>query len=92
MPWLEGYTLRGRDAQQLRHEQQLKRGSLPPGLTVAAPAITQTPSAVTTMVSKCEVSGSYDDIRPKKRVVGNIMKLKRLGVRTVLVFLWILFD
>lgn len=83
MPWLEGYTLQGRDAQQLRHEQQLKQGSLPPGLTVAAPTITRTPPVATTTVSKCKVSDGYDDVRPKKRVIVDIVKLKPLDVRTV---------
>ena len=58
MPWLEGYTLGGRDAQQLQN-RQLKQGLLPPGL------------------------GSYDDVRPKKRVVADVVKLKRLDVCTV---------
>jgi len=80
VPWLEGYTLRGREAQQLRHQQQLKQGLLPPGLTIAAPAITQTPPAVTTTVSKCGFSGDYDDVRPKKRVIVDVVKLKRLDI------------
>jgi hypothetical protein len=82
VPWLEGYTLRGRDAQQLRHQQQPKQGLLPPGLSIAAPAIAQTPPAVTTTVSKCGFSGGYDDARPKKRVIVDVVKLKRLDVCT----------
>jgi hypothetical protein len=77
VPWLEGYTLRGRDA-QLRQRQHLKQGLLPPGLTVAAPTIAQTPPAVT--VSKCRFSGAYDDVRPKNRVMVDVVKLKRLDV------------
>jgi hypothetical protein len=87
VPWLEGYTLREPDAQQLRHQQQLKQGLLPPGLTVAAPVIAQRPPAVTTTVSKREFSGGYDDVRPKKRVVVDVVKLKRLHVCTVLALL-----
>lgn len=84
VPWLEGYTVRGRDAQLLQHQQQLKRGLLPSGLTVAAPTIAQTPPAVTTTtVSKCGFSGGYDDVRPKKRVIVDVVKLKRLDVCTV---------
>jgi hypothetical protein len=83
VPWLEGYTLRGRDVQQQRHQQQLKQGLLPPGLTIAAPAINQTPPAVTTTVSECGFSGDYDDVRPKKRVIVDVVKLKRLDVCTV---------
>ena len=86
MPWLEGYTLRGRDAQQQRQRQQLKTGLLPPGLTVAAPAIAQTPPVATTTVSKCGLPGGYDDARPKKSVIVRVVKLKRLDVCTVLVF------
>jgi hypothetical protein len=69
VPWLEGYTVQGRDAQQLWHRQQLKQGLPPPGLTIAAPA-------VTARVSKCGFSGGYGDVRPKERVV----KLRRLDV------------
>lgn len=87
MPWLEGYTLREPGAQQLRRQQQLKQGLLPPGLTVAAPVIAQRPPAVTTTVSKREFSGGYDDVRPKKRVVVDVVKLKRLHVCTVLALL-----
>jgi hypothetical protein len=79
--------VQGRDAQLLRHQQQLKQGLLPPGLTVAASAVAQAPPAVsTTTVSKCEFSGGYDDVRPKKRVVADVVKSKRLDVCTVLVF------
>jgi hypothetical protein len=80
VPWLEGYTVQGRDAQQLWHQQQVKQGLLPPGLTIAAPAIAQTPPAVNTMASKCGISGGYDDVRPKKRVVVDVVKLMRLDV------------
>ena len=83
MPWLEGYTLQGRDAQQLWHQQQLKQGLLPPGLAIVAPAIAQTPPAVTTTVSKCGFSGGYDEVRPKKSVIVDIVKLKHLDVCTV---------
>lgn len=82
MPWLEGYTLRGRDAQQLRHQQQLKQGLLAAGHTIAASPIAQTPPAVTTMVSRCGFSGVYDDVRPKKARV-DVVKAKGLDVRTV---------
>jgi hypothetical protein len=83
VPWLEGYTLRGRDTQQLRHQQQLREGLLPPGLSVAAPAIPQTPPAVTTTVPKRGFSGDYEDVRPKKRVIVDVVKLKRLDVCAV---------
>ena len=83
MPWLEGYTLRGRDAQQLRHQQELKQGLLAAGHTIAASAIAQTPPGVTTMASRCGFSGVYDDVRPKKRARVDVVKLKRLDVRTV---------
>jgi hypothetical protein len=83
VPWLEGYILRGRDAQQLQHQQQLKQALLPPGLTIAAPAIAQTPPVVTNTVSKCGFSGGYDDVRRKKRVIVDALKLKRLDVCTV---------
>lgn len=86
MPWLEGCTLRGRDAQQLRHQQQLKQGLLPPGLTVAAPEITQTPPAVTATVPKCGFSGDYDNVRPKKRAIVGVVKFKSLDVCAVQVF------
>jgi hypothetical protein len=59
VPWLEGYTVQGRDAQQLWHQQRLKQGLPPPGL------------------------GGYDDVRPEKRVIVDVVKLKRLDVRTV---------
>jgi hypothetical protein len=75
VPWLEGYKLQGRDAQQLWHQQQLKRAQLSPGLTIVAPAIAQTPPAV--------ISGGYEDVRPKKRVAIAVVKLKRLNVCTV---------
>jgi len=88
VPWLEGYTVRRRDTQQLPHQQKLKEGLLPPGLSVAAPAIAQTSPAVTTTVSKCGFSGSYDDVRPKKRVVVDVVKLKRLDVCTVSPLPW----
>jgi hypothetical protein len=80
VPWLEGYTLRGHDAQQQLHQQQLKQGLLPPGLTIAAPAIAQTLPAVTTTVTKCGFSGGYDDVPPKKRVIVDVVKHKRLDV------------
>jgi hypothetical protein len=82
VPWLEGYKLGERDAQQLRH-QQLKQGLLPPDLIIGAPAISQTPPVATTSVSECGFSGAYDDVRPKKRVIVNGVKLKRLEVCTV---------
>jgi hypothetical protein len=75
VPWLEGYTVQGRDAQQLWHQQQLKQGLLSPGLTTAARAIAQTPPAVTTSVSKYGFSGDHDDVRPI-----DVVKLKRLDV------------
>jgi hypothetical protein len=80
VPWLEGYTLRGRDAQQLRHQHQLKQRLLPPGLNVAAQAIAQTPPVVTTTDPKRGFSGDYGDVRPKKRVIVDVVKLKRLDV------------
>ena len=76
MPWLEGYKPQGRDAQQLWHKQQ-KRAELPPGLTIAAPVISQALPAVTTTVSKCGFSG---DVRPKRRAIVDVVKHKRLDV------------
>jgi hypothetical protein len=80
VPWLEGYAQQGHDAQQ---QQQLRQGLIPPGLTDARPAIAQTPRAVATTASECRFTGDYDDIRPKKRVIVDVVKLKRLDVRTV---------
>ncbi len=83
MPWLEGCTPQGRDSQhQWRQQQQLRKELLPPGLTIPAP-VAQTPPANANTVSKCGVSRGYDDVRPKKRVIVDVMKLKRLDVRTV---------
>ncbi|KAF8476711.1 hypothetical protein DFH94DRAFT_103683 [Russula ochroleuca] len=81
VPWLEGYTLRGRGAQQLRQrQQQLQKEFLPLDLTVAARAPAQTPPAVATTVSKCGFVGSSDDVRPKKRMTVDVVKFKRLDV------------
>jgi hypothetical protein len=92
VPWLEGYTLQRRDAQQLRHQQQLKQGLLPPGLFIPSPGTAQTPPVVTTSVSECGFSGGYDDVRPKKKVIVYVVKPKRLEVCTVWVFSPLLFD
>jgi len=84
VPWLEGYAQQGHDAQQLRQQQQQQRqGLVPPGLTIAKSAIVQTPRAVATTVSECRFTGDYDGIRPKKRVIVDVVKLKRLDVRTI---------
>ena len=86
MPWLEGYALRGCGVQQLPQRQQQKQVQqelLPLDLTIAKPALAQTPPAVATVVSKCGVVGGSDDVRPKKRMAVNVVKSKRLDVSTV---------
>lgn len=73
MPWLEGYTLRGRGAQQLRQQQrQIQQELLPLDLTIAAPALAQTPPAAAPTVLSS---------RPKKRMTVDAVKYKRLDVR-----------
>jgi hypothetical protein len=69
VPWLEGYTLQGRGAQQLRQRQrQIQQELLPLDLTIAAPAATPSVS-------------SSNNVRSKKRMSVDVVKFRRLDVR-----------
>jgi len=84
VPWLEGYTLRERGAQQLRQRQQRpQQALLPLDITITAPALAQTPLVVATTDSKCGFAGGSDSVRPKKRMAVDVVKFKRLDVRAV---------
>jgi hypothetical protein len=98
VPWHEGYALLGRGAQQQRQKQHqhqpLQQHAIPPSF----PIVVAPPAVVATAVSKCgfargsegeddEDSNNDDDEvvdhrRKKKTTTVDVVKIKRLDVRT----------
>jgi len=89
VPWHEGYTLRGRGAQQPHRRQQhhQTQHALPLDFPISSRA--HTPPAVAAAVSKCEFIGGSDDetdgVRRKKKTTSvDVVNIKRLDVRIML--------